>query len=296
MTTRLLAVALTLLAHWIAPADARAFCHLTTVDPPMDQLCSTRGLPLAWFDRCSSVALLPRAKNSIPEETIRTTIQRSFDTWSRVTCDGESVGVVGELIDADATESEPRHSSVGSNQNVIMFVDSQSVWRARMNPTAAIGLTSVFHSKKTGRILGADMEINDWNVTLGVCRGTCPPTVTDLENVLTHEVGHYYGLGHVSDEEATMYFQAPAGDVQKRDLAPDDEAGLCDTYPAGTFPSACTGSVFKDMYADDGCGCSVPGHGGGASRGWIGLVFGLLFALGWRHRAGVMRRRSLDTR
>lgn len=296
MTARLLAAPLVLAACLIAPDSVHAFCHLTTVDPPAGQLCSTTGLPLAWFDRCSSVALLPRTKNSIPAETIRTTIQSSFDTWSRVTCEGEPVGVVGELVDADAVETEPRHASVGSNQNVIMFVDSQAVWRARMNPSAAIGLTSVFHSKKTGRILGADMEINDWNVTLGVCRGTCPPSVTDLENVLTHEVGHYYGLGHVADDEATMYFQAPAGDVQKRDLAPDDEAGLCDTYPTGTFPAECTGSVFKDMYTDDGCGCSVPGHGRSVSRGWIGLAFGLLFAMGWRRRAGVMRRRSLNAR
>lgn len=82
-----------------------------------------------------------------------------------------------------------------------------------------------------------------------------------------------------------MYFQAPAGDVQKRDLAPDDEAGLCDVYPPGTFPAACTGSVYKDMYADDGCGCSTPGHGRHTSRGWFGLAFGLLFAIGWRRRS-----------
>lgn len=262
-----------------------AFCHLTTVDPKNGQLCSSEGRVLAWFDRCSTVKLLPRTKRDIPAATIRDTIQKSFDTWDAVRCDGNFVGLLTDLSDDAATETAPRHSENGSNENVIMFVDSESVWRSRMNPTAAIGLTSVFHSPKTGRILGADMEINDWHVRLGICGTRCANGITDLENVLTHEAGHYYGLGHVEDEDATMYSMAPAGDVKKRDLAPDDSAGLCDTYPAGTFPSACTGSVFADMYKGDGCGCAVVGYAPRANAWWAGLMLLALTTLRtWQRR------------
>lgn len=273
-----------------APLHASAYCNLTTIDPPSDQLCSERGRPLVWFDRCSDVAVLPRRKQTIPQDDIMATIRTSFDTWNEVRCEGEFVGLIADVLDEPATETEPRHSTTGGNQNVIMFVDSQAVWTQRMNPRAAIGLTSVFHSKKTGRILGVDMEINDWDVNLGICGARCDSGITDLENVLTHEVGHYYGLGHVDDPAATMYFQAPRGDVAKRSLETDDVEGLCDAYPPGTFHSTCTGSVYTDMYADDGCGCSALGRTRPAAW-WLSLPLGLIVvARARRRRSGSQSR------
>lgn len=273
------------LSFYLWPTDVAAYCHLTTIDPPRDQLCSTEGRVLAWFDRCTTVALLPRRRQSIPQSTILTTIRTSFDTWNEVQCDGESAALEATISDTPATEDTPRHGSSGGNQNVIMFVDSEATWTARGNPRTAIGLTSVFHSKKTGRILGADMEINDWNVTLGICGTRCAGGITDLENVLTHEAGHFYGLGHVDDSAATMFSQAPAGDVAKRDLQADDIAGLCDTYPPGTFYTpACTGSVYTDMYADDGCSCSALGHARDSRAWWWMFPGALYFAARMRRR------------
>lgn len=262
-----------------APTTAAAYCHLTSVDPDPTELCSSEGRTLAWFDRCSTVKLLPRRKQDIPEATIRTTIATSFDTWNAVRCDGDPVGLNTVLSDESASEDEPRHGLTGGNENVIMFVDSEALWRDRLNPPAAIGLTSVFHSKKTGQILGADMEINDWSVRLGVCGQSCGIGITDLRNVLTHEVGHYYGLGHVDDSEATMFFQAPARDVAKRDLNADDIAGLCDTYPPGSFGAACRGGGLADMFKDDGCGCSSVGHVRAVRRWELMIPVALMLAL-----------------
>lgn len=265
----------------VAPRPAAAFCHLTTVDPTGDELCSSTGRTLAWFDRCSTVALSPRRKSGISREELHATLQKAFDTWNEVRCDGEFVGLVTDVSDADANEDEPRHGSSGGNQNVVMFVDSEALWRERINPVTALGLTSVFHSKRTGQIVGADMEINDWRGPIAICGRTCPVGVTDLENVLTHEAGHYYGLGHVGDEDsdATMYFRAPPQDVAKRDLAPDDVDGLCDTYPPGSFHAACTGSVFADMYKDEGCGCSTVGRVAHFKSWWLALPLLVLAAL-----------------
>ncbi len=286
MTDRASALAIALLLSASLPQSALAFCHLTTIDPEADELCSSEGRMLAWFDRCSTIALLPRDKAGIPHQTILATLRKSFDTWRAVRCEGEPVGLVATVVDDPAEEDEPIHRNSGGNQNVVMFVDSEATWADRMNPPRAIGLTSVFHSKRTGQIVGADMELNDWRGTFGICGTTCGSGITDLENVITHEAGHYYGLGHVGDDdsEATMYYQAPAGDLQKRTLAGDDVAGICDTYPPGTFGESCTGSAYSDRFKDDGCGCSVPGGRRSTSWWWLLPALGVL-GLHMRRRA-----------
>lgn len=280
------AVAIVALMAIIVPQRASAFCHLTTVDPEEGQLCSTEGRTLAWFDRCSTIALLPRDIQTIPHATILATLRHSFDTWRAVRCDGEPIGLFADVVDEPANEDEPTHRASGGNQNVVMFVDSRDVWEDRMNPLSAIGLTSVFHSKRSGQIVGADMELNDWRGTFGICGARCASGITDLENVITHEAGHYYGLGHVGDanSDATMYYQAPAGDTQKRTLAADDVAGICDTYPTGTFGESCTGSVYSDMWGDDGCGCSALGRSQPVSWWWLMTALGVL-GFRWRRHS-----------
>lgn len=263
------------------PAHASAYCRLTTIDPPLGQLCSTEGRPLKWTEPNTTIALLPRDRQDIPAETIELTIQHAFDTWSEVSCGGTSVRIVADLQSEPATETMPDHHDIGSNENVIMFVDSRVVWSDRMNVPNALGLTSVFHSKKTGRIVGADMEINDWRGTLGVCGSDCPLGVTDLENVLTHEAGHYYGLGHVNDAEATMFAQASEGETHKRDLAADDIAGICAIYPSA--------------FEDDGCGCAVAGAHDDDRRGvlWsVAFLLPLLLRLRSRARRATEIRRA----
>jgi MYXO-CTERM domain-containing protein len=67
----------------------------------------------------------------------------------------------------------------------------------------------------------------------------------DLQSVLTHEVGHFFGLDENRDDPAvTMYFETGRDEVEKRDLAPDDEAGLRYLYPTagGSGPVCSTGA------------------------------------------------------
>jgi hypothetical protein len=49
----------------------------------------------------------------------------------------------------------------------------------------------------------------------------------DVQNVIAHEAGHFFGLGHSSgDAEATMYPTTPPGETKKRSLANDDIDGI----------------------------------------------------------------------
>lgn len=54
--------------------------------------------------------------------------------------------------------------------------------------------------------------------------------VHDIQNAMTHEIGHMLGLGHSTDAEATMYSGAVIGETKKRTLDVDDRLGVGEIY------------------------------------------------------------------
>lgn len=159
---------------------------------------------------------------------------------------------------------------------------------------SVVALTSVLYDPRTGRIYDADIEINGWDGAAGSLAGpqpgngwyfTCYPdpeplsTCTtygqdgckfiDLQNTVTHEVGHFLGLAHPcghpglpactqsapEGEEPylarTMSPTTNVGETLKRSLSDDDVAGVCAIYP----PSG------------GGCGC-----GSGGAPGMLALL------------------------
>ena len=72
-----------------------------------------------------------------------------------------------------------------------------------------------------------DQESFDWSAeALGV------PNKMDFQNIVTHELGHALGLSHPADSclEETMYRYADNEEINKRDLAAGDIAGVNALY------------------------------------------------------------------
>jgi hypothetical protein len=133
----------------------------------------------------------------------------------------------------------------------------------------ALALTSDTANKKTGQIYDSDIEINtvDYNWA-DVTSDASLSGDMDLQNAITHEMGHLIGLNHtcydplsgmpqptdnngqpvpdcdqasLAVQATTMYPSAMMGDTQKRTLAPDDQAGLCGIYPVDDPPQPAGG-------------------------------------------------------
>jgi hypothetical protein len=97
----------------------------------------------------------------------------------------------------------------------------------------------------------------------------------DVEDVLTHEAGHFFGLAHNDGElDATMYYATARGETKKRDLSPDDEAGIRSLYlePRSTVTAACSASP------GNGTGATAPGVAG------VGLLATAILAARRRRR------------
>ena len=197
----------------------------------------------------------------------------------------------------------------------------------------AAAITSVFMindgDPSDGLILDADIEMNDINFTFvevlaGVPLGTprAGTSVADLENTLTHELGHLLGLSHTCRDAAsfkndvdetgaqpplcddvktlpkaeqdkivlaTMYNFAQPGEVTKRSPTDDDIAGVCNAYPlAALGDKTCDHTILTRYTKRGGCDMGRPGGGEFPGRGllWLGLIAVGLFVVRARRRLG----------
>ncbi|MEM1348707.1 MAG: matrixin family metalloprotease [Myxococcota bacterium] len=163
----------------------------------------------------------PSSSGQLPEALIDAVTQ-SFEAWSTLPCTDF------ELVYTGTTSSRQIGFSrdLGShNLNVVVW---QSQW-PRVYSRSAYALTSVTYDTKTGLIADADIEVNDdsWNYSIG----PSDPERVDIQNMMTHEVGHFIGLDHNSDSTTAMFPLSNLGEISKRDLAQSDIDGMCTIYP-----------------------------------------------------------------
>lgn len=306
MPLRCLNLAVVLAVGLGASASAHAYCRATTEMPIAGEICTTEGIPLFWARQCLSYSVVPRDVDVPSLDDLRAAVDTSFATWSQVECDGQAVSIQLQQTIGTAECVEPEYNPTGPNANAVIFV---SDWTERGLPSTAFGLTLVWHQPQTGEIFDADVQINDGELgTLAICDGTpssCRARVVDIQNVVTHEVGHYLGLGHTQDDPlATMAFSAVLGEKSKRTLANDDREGLCAIYAANP-PVLCEPQDFEPdngfssscYFPEPGgfaCGaCSAPGStpagtSQGLARHFLALMPALMILLvagnRWRRR------------
>lgn len=156
-----------------------------------------------------------------------------------------------------------------------------------------LGITISFSDSRSGEIVEADVVLNaayDFADVLvpadAASRPSCDEDPNrgaacggryDLRNVLTHEVGHFLGLGEDLHEEfATMYHCSSPCETHKGTLEPSDRRAI-DALYAGD----------ADVSGEARCSVVGAGASGQSASGiplWLALV---LLPFGRRHPRGV---------
>lgn len=158
-------------------------------------------------------------------------IQNSFAAWRNI---HESE------VDFEFNSSTTNAVTDGNdNRNVIRWKNS--------NVSAGVfAVTITTFDTTSGRIVDADMELNDrdftWD-TLGAAGTQGIPQRAMIENVATHEIGHMLGLDHSQVSASSMYFSSSPGLIDAGAVRADDRAPIISSYTSPTVTDPSLGIV-----------------------------------------------------
>jgi MYXO-CTERM domain-containing protein len=248
---------------------------------------TSSGHYLYWESGCAFVTLDSAGTTAIAGDQEFPVIDAAINEWNTRTASCSYF----QVMNAGRKAMETTNDKV----NVIKFRDTQCMcaddgtgqvrmsWGCRpatanaaakcYSSQAAAITTAVYvndpKSSRDGAIVDADIEINgvDFDVSVnGVTntpRGKC---LADLQNTLTHELGHLHGLEHtcrlsasdpqwIDDQnqpvpmcmaglparitEATMFPTQECGETKKSSLSDDDINAICSIYPTAKDPGTC---------------------------------------------------------
>src|SRR5262249_48979667 len=145
-------------------------------------------------------------------------LQTAFATWSG----------------ADSGEQFP-YGGATSVKGAKRDGTSAVLWRKLGKGT--IATTYVWFSKVTNEAIEIDMVFNKkypWAVFSGGGECQSDPDAYDLQDIATHEIGHWVGLEDLYDDadaDLTMYGFGAGGELKKRSLASGDVAGALAVAP-----------------------------------------------------------------
>jgi hypothetical protein len=235
------------------------------------------GTPLYWESGCAFVTVDSAGTTAIPGDQEFAIVDASIDEWNTKTASCSYFTLVND---------GRRALEAGNDKvNLIKFHDTScacmdpnvgpTAWGCRpatMDAAAhcysrdAAGITTALYinqvgSPRIGAILDADIELNgvDFDISVnGATNGPPGKQHAELQNTLTHELGHLHGLEHpcwiggedphrVDNQgnpvpqctaglpakitESTMYPTQGDGETKKESLTLDDVQMMCDVYP-----------------------------------------------------------------
>ena len=236
------------------------------------------GSPASW--RKTSVPLIAysQALPNMSSAQVTSAIQASVAAWTRANADVAKCSPLELPVTlAPANEEAPTGANDHKNVIALRLADWEGICHASgtgvlvCHQREELALTTLFMTG-SGKIVDADIEVNAADYPWA----DVPSTVSDerlwdLQNALTHEVGHFVGVSHTcywdlgefpvdsngdakvpnnssgkpvpfcgeaspAEVASTMFPSADPRDLDKRSLEPDDVAGLCSIYP---FPDGC---------------------------------------------------------
>lgn len=278
--------------------DAQGFCRTMTCKDTATQTCPTAedgcpggGVPVAWPGRCVSYSVALGA-SAIPFDILAETTERAFDAWRQIICADTDAHPTILVNNTYGPVYCDRHEYNASQPNANAIIYREGPWPYE-DAMSALALTSVTFDKATGTIYDADIEVNGSGGYGISWTDQAQPGCYDLQSILTHEIGHFLGLGHSLSSSATMWWQYSTDDVSYRKLTDDDIAGLCAIYPSNGTSEVCdftprqgfSPECRMDMIRAGRCEVSPSSSASGQGTAWaVGLVASALALLRLRRR------------
>jgi len=265
MNSRRIRIALAALGAFVfalsSVSPASAFIRITRFNS-----AGTGVVQAHWLESSLPLTSVINPINAdIPAATALGIVQTSMHTWEDINTSFltvnpvEYTGALGQVNPAlDATD--------GQNS---MFFDTAGVNFAPGGTIIAFVRSTI--DLNDGHTLDADMVFNDRDFFCSTSSPNLTPappgqSSVDLQSVITHEYGHYFGLDHTSIADATM-IPFIIGDTRQRTLELDDRAGNSTIYPESAARGLSPGAVDFEATTGTVSGTVVSGYNGSAIFG-----------------------------
>jgi hypothetical protein len=158
-----------------------------------------------WTDASQTIYFNPENTNGILDSELRAILDKVAFQWNQS----------NPRVHLNFVESIEKPSKGRNN----LYFDKDSIY---LGPNV-VGVTVTTHEQGSGRLIEANVILND-NLSLS----SSSEESNFLGDVITHEIGHFLGLGHSQLHNSTMFYLLRRG--QSR-LHADDNAGLKALYP-----------------------------------------------------------------
>jgi hypothetical protein len=160
-------------------------------------------------------------------------LRKSFNTWT---------SMAG--LDIKVTETTATSSPANSDDHLNTLQWVKAGWRdlSFKPPSNALAVTLLSFDSDTGAIVDADIYFNADSFKWAVVDAATEHDYVDVQNVATHEIGHFLGLDHSSEnlfeedlelKDATMFFASTMAETAHRDLHNDDIKAIQALYGTG---------------------------------------------------------------
>ncbi|MBS3113255.1 matrixin family metalloprotease [Candidatus Woesearchaeota archaeon] len=173
-------------------------------------------LGVKWSTLPVNYIINPVNPQGLTEDFVTSTISTSAEIWDAAT--------MSELFNNVYTVDYNVQYGVQNFVNTIAFGDYPD--------NNVIAVTSIWYTRRGKQIVEFDQLYNT-RYTWG--DAVINPSVMDLQNIVTHELGHGVGLGDIYStacSTVTMYGYSNYGETSKRSLGQPDITGLQKMYGA----------------------------------------------------------------
>ena len=220
----------------LSPTPAQAWVQTTTCGESLECTIDETPHPTHWETPCVAFHLNKDSTSDIPDlDAVVKIVRDSIQAWNIPKKSSLTAHYSG-LTNEDRIGFNPYTKR---NANIIVFRDDN--WR---ESRAIMALTTVTQHKNTGEIFDADIEINSQYYPYGIV-STDGPQVVDLQNTLTHELGHAFGIAHSDVASATMFPYSGTGDTSLTSLDADDIAAIATISPPSKLSCKFTDDFFE---------------------------------------------------